>query len=224
MSGLGRGRTIGVVDAGGVANLGSAERALTRAAAARGDRVVVADRPGALATADALVLPGVGAFEPAARALDDGGWRPFLSARVAAGVPLVGICLGFQLLFDGSDEHAATRPGLGLLGGRVRALAGAPTLPHIAWNTVSQCTGPLMGGRDGEAFYFVHSFAPEPDDPADVWATCRHGHPFAAAAGRGRVGGVQFHPEKSGAAGAAVLDAVVALAGAAETATPGVAA
>jgi glutamine amidotransferase len=148
------------------------------------------------------VLPGVGSAATAYRRLEEAG---FTAPLRESPLPLLGVCVGLQLLFDGSDEDDAG--GLGLVAGRVRRLQAAPRLPHIGWNdlTVRRCDPLLNGIGEAATFYFVHSFAPVPDDPAATVATSHHGGPFTAVARRGRVVGVQFHPERSGAAGLTVL-------------------
>jgi imidazole glycerol phosphate synthase glutamine amidotransferase subunit len=120
------------------------------------------------------------------------------------------VCVGLQLLFEGSDEDDA--PGLGLIRGRVGLLANAPRLPHIGWNDVlHDGSDPLLAGiPNGEPFYFVHSYAPRAADPGAVVATTRYGEPFASVARVGRRVGVQFHPERSGPAGLRVLANFVA--------------
>ncbi len=141
----------------------------------------------------------------AAAAYDGLAAAGFVGPLREAAVPLLGICVGLQLLFDGSDEDDAG--GLGLIPGRVRLLADAPRLPHIGWNdpTVLRPDPILEGIAPGETFYFVHSYAGVADDPADVVAVAEYGRPFTAVARRGTAVGVQFHPERSGPAGLRVL-------------------
>ena len=135
-----------------------------------------------------------------------------IRAWIAAGRPYLGICLGFQLLFEASDEDGAAT--LGVLGGRTIKLAGAPTLPHIGWNTVELLgRHPLFDGiGSGTAFYFVHSYVAAPDDPGIVIAEAEHGSPFPAAIARGNLLGVQFHPERSGTDGLRLLANFAAIA------------
>ncbi len=160
----------------------------------------------AVEAADALVLPGVGAFGAAAARL--AAHRYAVRDAVAAGLPVLGICLGMQLLLDGSAEGEGS--GLGLVPGSVRRLV-AGRVPHMGWNVVRAATNhgpgePLLRGIDGERFYFANSFAAEPADPAAVTATVTHdGDGFPAAIRWGSAAGVQFHPEKSGAAGLRLL-------------------
>jgi glutamine amidotransferase len=185
----------------GAANMVSVGQAL----AAAGARVVVAEEAAALREVDALVVPGVGAAAAAMAHLSEQGLVQPLRDWVRAGRPCLGICLGYQLMFDRSEEGEAET--LGLLAGRTVRLEGAPTLPHIGWNSVEMVRPhPLFDGlADGSHFYFVHSYAPVPDDADVVVATTTHGCPFVSAVARGSLFGVQFHPEKSAEAGQCVL-------------------
>lgn len=150
---------------------------------------------------DGIVLPGVGATATAMRRLHSSDLVDPL--RAWAG-PLLGICVGLQLLFDRSEEDDTKC--LGLIGGVVGKLDSAPRLPHIGWNDTTLATDPLFAGLgDTEQFYFVHSYAPRPTDPGTIIATADHGTSFVAAARLGSAVGVQFHPERSGAAGLQVL-------------------
>ncbi|OGN82680.1 MAG: imidazole glycerol phosphate synthase, glutamine amidotransferase subunit [Chloroflexi bacterium GWC2_73_18] len=191
---------VAVVDHG-AGNLVSIARALE----SLGGQVVLARRPADLEGAQGLVVPGVGASAPAMRRLARASLDRALADAIGAGLPYLGICLGLQLLFDGSDEDGAG--GLGLLRGRVRRLDGAPRLPHMGWNAVERTREhALFAGIDRDApFYFVHSFAGEPTDPGVVLATTEHGRRFASAVAAGNVLGVQFHPERSGRDGLALL-------------------
>jgi glutamine amidotransferase len=165
--------------------------------------------------ADALVLPGVGAFPRGMRNLRSYGLDALLRERVAAGTPLLGICLGMQLLFDGSDELGELTPGLGLVAGEVRRLqAGGLRVPHIGWNEVrlvqaSPLTARLPG--EGAPFYHVHSYVAHPADARDVVGTTDYGERFATVVARGSVYGTQFHPEKSSRDGLALLASFVGL-------------
>ena len=197
------GVTIGVVDYG-VGNRRSVEKALERV----GARVALTGDHDALAAADGLVVPGVGAFVAAMTRLRAAGLDELVVARARAGTPVLGLCLGMQLLFERSDELGGDE-GLGLLAGGVRALTPGEGLkiPHIGWNEV-RFTGasPLLEGLGASAaFYHVHSFAAEPEDPADVLGSGDYGGPFVSVVARGSVFGAQFHPEKSSAAGLALL-------------------
>ncbi|MDX1674670.1 MAG: imidazole glycerol phosphate synthase subunit HisH [Longimicrobiales bacterium] len=184
----------------GTGNLHSLRKALER----QGAEVTVGADPG---RADGLVLPGVGAFGAAAERL--ASYAGAIRGAVADGLPVLGICLGMQLLLDASDEGAGA--GLGLVPGRVRKLR-AERVPHMGWNTVAS-DDPLFAGVGGDRFYFANSFVADPVSDADVIAWTRHeGDRFPAAVRRGRVVGTQFHPEKSGASGLRILRNFVALA------------
>lgn len=183
----------------GAGNLASVRKAL----AAIGADVQVPLRPADLAGASGVIVPGVGHFG-ATRALQ-GEWTDAILALVGEGRPLLGICLGMQWLYEGSDE-APDCPGLGLFAGRCYRLSGSGVkVPHIGWNTIDlrRQASIVTGIAPGTQFYFTHSFvAPISGDTA---AVTEHGETFAAVAERGQVAGVQFHPEKSGDAGLAVL-------------------
>lgn len=192
-----------VVDAGG-ANLGSVRHALERL----GARVRVSADPDDVAAAPRLVLPGVGAAGPAMACLRERGLVPAIRAFRR---PLLGICLGMQLLFEASAEGDVEC--LGLLPGEVRALRPAPGLrvPHMGWNRLLplRADALLDGLGDQASAYFVHGYAAPVGDC--TLATCTHGETFAAAVGRGNVRGVQFHPERSSTAGARLLANFLAL-------------
>jgi glutamine amidotransferase len=150
---------------------------------------------------DVLVLPGVGAFEPAARALEGG--RDALREAIIAGLPCLGICLGMQLMFDASDEGDGG--GLGVFGGRVTRLR-TPRTPQIGWNTIDDASDPLFGRARLETAYYANSFVCRPLDESVVTAWSTHeGDRFPAAVRTGTVVGVQFHPEKSSAPGLAFV-------------------
>jgi glutamine amidotransferase len=194
---------IAVVDYG-AGNLVSIEQALTTV----GAEVVIARHPEDLALADAIVVPGVGAAEPAMRRLARARLVDPILAWIAAGRPYLGICLGLQLLFERSEEDGADT--FGVLQGPTVQLADAPTLPHIGWNQVERRREhPLFEGiAQGADFYFVHSFAGRPEGiSADrlVLAETAHGSRFASVIDRGNVLGVQFHPERSGGDGLRLL-------------------
>lgn len=185
----------------GVGNLGNVVRAL---AAAGGQATVTAD-PSAVRAARRIVLPGVGAFRPPRERLR-GELESALRAALADGARLLGICVGYQLLFEGSDEFGATA-GLGLLRGRVTELPREIARPHIGWNRLEvRMPHALLDGIDPDAYvYFVHSFAPEGAASEETAATALHGRRFAAVSASGKVYGTQFHPEKSGEAGLRLL-------------------
>jgi imidazole glycerol phosphate synthase glutamine amidotransferase subunit len=208
---------IAIVDYG-AGNLPSVERALARA----GATTERAASPAALAGADAIVLPGVGHFGRLAAALDTHALRAPLLAAIDRGVPFLGICLGMQALWDGSEE-APAELGLGVLAGRVAAMPAGVKLPHMGWNRVRRRSASrLLAGVPEDAYlYFAHSYA-GPDGAAAV-AVCDYGGTFAAAVERANVFGVQFHPEKSASAGAAVLANFVAAARDGTTARAGMA-
>jgi imidazole glycerol phosphate synthase glutamine amidotransferase subunit len=198
----------------GAGNLVSIEQALT-AAGARAYRVT---RAGEIGEPDLLVVPGVGAAAPAMDRLREGGFVQPIRAWIAADRPFLGICLGLQLLFEGSDEDGAET--LGILPGRTVRLEGAPTLPHIGWNQVDRRHAhPAFAGiPDGADFYFVHSYVGAPvgaEGEGAVLARTEHGPAFVSAMARGRLLGVQFHPERSGINGLRLVANVVAWAAAA---------
>jgi glutamine amidotransferase len=184
-------------------NRRSVEKALEHV----GARPLVTRDPAAIARADGLVVPGVGAFPRAMDNLSELGLREPLLDRARSGVPVLGICLGMQLLFEESTELGGAM-GLGLLGGTVEALAaGGRRLPHIGWNVVRwRRPSPLTAGLpEACAFYHVHSFAPRPASASDELGTAAYGEPFASAVQRGSLFGVQFHPEKSSTHGLTLL-------------------
>ena len=200
---------IGVIDYG-MGNRRSVQKALEHVGA---DAAITSDRA-ALERCDGLVLPGVGAFPVAMANLHQRGLPELIRDRVRAGTPLLGICLGMQVLFEAGEEGHDT-PGLGLLGGRVRWLrAGALRLPHIGWNEVRfERPSPLTRGLPpaGCPFYHVHSLVAEPTDITDIVGTAEYGERFASIVARDNVVGVQFHPEKSSTHGLAMLEAFVAV-------------
>lgn len=199
---------VGVCDYG-VGNLRSVERALQRA----GAEPVISDDAHVLASCDGLVLPGVGAFTAAAEQLHRRGMDRCALDIAAAGRPLLGVCLGHQLLFEASDEGKGGA-GLGLIPGTVTRI-DAPGLkvPHIGWNRLSVGRPiPLLDGvSDGSYVYFVHSYAGTPADDADIVATTEYGVTLAAVVQHANVMGTQFHPEKSGVSGLRLYANFVAL-------------
>jgi imidazole glycerol-phosphate synthase subunit HisH len=192
----------------GSGNLRSAQRALTRAGAS----VTVTADAQMVMECDGLVVPGVGAFAACMSGINSIDGPRLIDRRISGGQPVLGICVGMQIMFDSGDERGEVTPGLGQWPGVVRQLR-APILPHMGWNTVRPASASkLFSGVEGERFYFVHSYAATTWDlPADerrpapqvTWA--EHGETFVAAVENGPLSAVQFHPEKSGDAGAAVL-------------------
>ena len=187
----------------GMGNLRSVEKALEHVGASAS---VSAD-PGVAREADGVILPGVGAFPRAMERVRELGLDDLIEERRQAGAPILGICLGLQLLFDSSTELSGAA-GLGTIPGEVRALepGGALKVPHIGWARVRwERESRLTEGIESDTpFYFVHSFAPAPA-PDDLLGTAEYGQRFACAAERGNVYGVQFHPEKSSSAGLRLL-------------------
>lgn len=188
-----------VIDAG-VGNLGN----LVRAVEAVGGKAEITAAPERVAEARCLLLPGVGAFAPPREAVR-GGVEEALREALHQGAWLLGICVGFQILFEEGEEFGAT-DGLGLLPGRVTRLPEGVPIPHIGWNRLHDLKPhPLLAGLTGRYVYFVHSYAPEGVPDELCLARCTHGRAFPAIAGKGRVLGTQFHPERSGEAGLRLL-------------------
>ena len=194
---------IAVVDYG-MGNRRSVEKALEHI----GARASVTSDHARLRAAAGLVVPGVGSFPRAMDNLRELGLDELLRERVASGVPTLGVCLGLQLAFDSSTEHGGAR-GLGIVAGEVlRLQVGSLKLPHIGWNEVcfQRSSSPLLSDIPLRcAFYHVHSFAPSPAREQDVLGIAEYGEPFASAVESGSFYGVQFHPEKSSAAGLRLL-------------------
>ena len=192
---------IAVVDYG-IGNLRSAEKALQHLGADA--RLTSNERE--IAGADAVVLPGVGNFGACMRALRESGLETVTLDAATGGRPFMGICVGMQMLFDGSDESPDV-VGLGVVPGRITRLPDTVRLPQMGWNTLEARPGTrLLAGLPDPAWcYFVHTYAPEPNDEAVVAAWCDYGRRFAAAVERGPLWATQFHPEKSGAVGLALL-------------------
>ena len=184
---------IAIIDYG-VGNLRSIEKAF----AATGSRAVISNDPSVLRGARALVLPGVGAFAACMRALSENDLDELLLERVAQGVPLLGVCVGMQMLFQESEEFGSTA-GLGLLPGRVRRFSDSLTVPHVGWNHVrSLRTHPLMEGIGEQAFfYFVHSYYCVSERDELVLGETDYGEAFTSIVASENICGVQFHPEKS---------------------------
>ncbi len=195
--------TIAVLDYG-IGNLRSAQKALEKVGA---DAVLTTD-PAEVDAAAGVVLPGVGHFGRCIDALRDSGLEEPAKAAIDAGKPFLGICVGMQMLYDGSEEDPDAK-GMGVLAGRVRLLPAGVKRPQMQWNQLQHRPTPMLAGLDDPIWvYFVHSYAPEMSD--DVVATCDYGGPVVAAVEPNRLWGTQFHPEKSGPAGLQVLANFVA--------------
>lgn len=203
--------TVLIVDYG-MGNLASARRALEECGAS----VRVSDRPEDVKDAERIVIPGVGAFAHAMERLRSRGWvEAIRDAALTDEIPVLGVCLGMQLLADEGDEGGDSR-GLGLVRGRVERLVPAAEgerVPHVGWNEVNAAGDPalLAGIPAATDFYFVHSYRFVPEDEADIVATTPYCGGLVSAVGRGRIAGVQFHPEKSSRAGFRLLRNFLAL-------------
>ena len=198
---------IAIIDYG-VGNLFS----LKSSFAAIGEEAVVTSDPETIRRADRIILPGVGAFEDAARKLKDSGMADLVKEQAAAGKPVMGICLGMQLLFDKSYEYGE-HAGLGLIPGAVKSIAdvipAGYKVPHIGWNALTFAgeKSPLFQYlKEGDCVYFVHSYYAT-DCGEAVTSTAEYGAPLTASVAKGNVYGCQFHPEKSGAVGLSILKA-----------------
>ena len=195
------GKKLGVIDYGS-GNL----RSVCKALEAAGSTPTLVTEPSGLDSLDAIVVPGVGAFAHCAENLRATGlWNP-VREWALSGRPYLGICLGYQLLFESSEESPGVE-GLGVLKGRVvRFPDAALKVPHMGWNTLSKTSGPLYKGLSGDvSMYFVHSYYPAPADSSVVSAWSDYGLSFAAGVSSGALHAVQFHPEKSQSAGLALL-------------------
>jgi len=193
---------IAVVDYG-IGNLRSAEKALQHLGA---DARLTGDA-NEIASAGAVVLPGVGAFGACMRALRESGLEAVTKEAATDGRPFLGICIGMQMLFDGSEESPDVA-GLGIVAGRVTRLPSNVRLPQMGWNTLDITTGSALCAHLPEPawLYFVHTFAPEPTDERVVAAWCEYGRRFAAAIETGPIWATQFHPEKSGGVGMRLME------------------
>lgn len=196
---------IAIIDYG-AGNLMSISKSLQRFSRS----CVVTSDPRTAGSADAIILPGVGAFGPAVRLLRESGLAGLICAAVRENRPVLGICLGMHLLFEGSDESPGAR-GFGVFEGGVTRLPEDERVPHLGWNSVESVSGPLFDGPCGSMprgetrFYFAHSFRAIPQDPGVITSYTEHGTRFPSSVRRGSVFGVQFHPEKSGSAGLVLL-------------------
>ncbi len=183
----------------GIGNLRSAEKALQRV----GAQAALTSNPADVAAAAGVVLPGVGHVGRCLEALRGSGLEEPARAAIDAGKPFIGICVGMQMLYDGSEEAPDVK-GMGVLPGMVRLLPEGVKRPQMQWNTLDHRPSPMLAGLDDPVWmYFVHSYAPEMSD--DVVATCDYGGPVVAAVQRDNLWATQFHPEKSGAAGLRLL-------------------
>lgn len=192
---------VAVIDYG-VGNLRSVEKAF---AASGVDAIVTSDKR-VLRAAERLVLPGVGAFRACMNALKEHGLEDLVRERVADGVPLLGVCVGMQMLFDESDEFGGAQ-GLGLIAGKVKRFDNRLHVPQIGWNQIGvrREHALLKDTPDDSFFYFVHSYFCEPEHTEDALAVTEYGENYASIVARDNVCGVQFHPEKSQAAGLRIL-------------------
>ena len=184
---------IAIIDYG-VGNLRSVEKAF----AATGCEAIVTDDEERLRAAERLVLPGVGAFAACMNGLKARGFDRLVRERASEGTPLLGVCVGMQMLFDESDEFGST-PGLGLLRGRVRRFENELVVPQVGWNRIHQRSQHSLfeGISDGSFFYFVHSFYCEPEDETVIAGDTEYGGRYASVVTWKNICGVQFHPEKS---------------------------
>ena len=195
-------RRVAIIDYG-VGNLRSVEKAF----AATDCEAFVSGDEGDLRAAERLVLPGVGAFGACMRALSERGFDELVRERVQEGTPLLGVCVGMQLLFEESEEFGST-PGLGLLRGRVRRFSDDLVVPHVGWNRIKQIRdNPLFTDVANRSFfYFVHSYYCEPSDQFVVAGETEYGLNYASVVAKDNICGVQFHPEKSQDAGLRLLN------------------
>ena len=206
--------SVAIIDYGS-GNLHSAAKAFERAARSmeNPEKIVVTRDPETVYRADRIVLPGVGAFGACARALRESGLAVAARGAIDAGIPFFGVCIGFQLLYDGSDESPEVS-GLGVLPGTVGPLPAGVKHPQMQWNQLARVgepdPAPLRGLGECPWVYFVHSYVPPVG--AETVAVCDYGGPVAALVSRGNLWGAQFHPEKSGRSGLALLANFVALA------------
>ena len=193
--------SVAIIDYG-VGNLRSVEKAF----AAMGCAAVISSDERVLREAERLVLPGVGAFGACMKALKERGFDGFVKERASAGTPLLGVCVGMQLLFDESEEFGSTQ-GLGLLRGSVRRFGNELVVPQVGWNRIQQKRPHALfeGIADGSFCYFVHSFYCEPKDESVVVGETEYGVRYASVVATKNVCGVQFHPEKSQAIGLRML-------------------
>jgi glutamine amidotransferase len=181
-------------------------RSVEKAFAAMGCEAVISSDESVLRRAERLVLPGVGAFGACMKGLEERGFDRLVKERASEGTPLLGVCVGMQLLFDESEEFGSTR-GLGLLRGSVRRFSGDLVVPHVGWNRIHQKRSHHLfaGVEEGSFCYFVHSFYCEPCDRRVVVGETEYGLRYASVVAEENVCGVQFHPEKSQEVGLRML-------------------
>ena len=188
---------------------------MTRALEKVGAKVDLTPDPERVLAADAVVLPGVGAFGDCIHKLRDRGMDVACREAFRSGKPFLGVCVALQVVFEASEESPGVE-GLGLMPGRVVRFGGdGLKVPHIGWNELSMVRDhPVLDGLDGEAFYFVHSYYPEPEETEDLIGETDYGTRFCSAAGRENLVAVQFHPEKSSRAGLKLYENFISWAGA----------
>lgn len=185
----------------GMGNLYSVQNALR----AVGAEPVVTSDAAAIASAERILLPGVGAFGDCMANLHKSGLIPVIMESLHSGKPFLGICLGMQVLFEGSDEAPGVQ-GLGFFKGQVKYLPTQLKVPHMGWNRLElRAPSPLLAGAEGEYVYFVHSYHAEPADKGIITAVCDYGAELTASVGRWKVQAFQFHPEKSSRVGMMLL-------------------
>lgn len=194
----------------GAGNLHSVSKALERV----GANICVTSDPAVVGRSDAVVLPGVGAAADTMSGLRRAGLVDAIRGAAQSGRPFLGVCIGLQVLLTESDEDGGSAC-LDLVPGRVERLPAGPKVPHMGWNTVAlQRSHPLFAGiPDNSYFYFVHSYAAHPSEPADVLGLTEHGVPFCSALSRNNVVATQFHPEKSGPLGLRIYENFARMAG-----------
>ena len=191
----------------GMGNLYSVQNALL----AVGAEPVVTSDAEAIAQSEKIILPGVGAFGDCMANLEKSGLMPVIMDALAQNKPFLGICLGMQLLFEGSEEAPGVK-GLGFFKGQVKLLRTELKIPHMGWNKLElRSPSPLLAGAEGEYVYFVHSFHAEPEDRSIITSVCDYGMEVTASVGRGNVQAFQFHPEKSSRVGMTLLKNFVEL-------------
>ena len=197
---------IAIIDYG-VGNLFSLKSSLSYVGA---DACVTGDSE-KIGSADKIILPGVGAFGDAIKKLKDARLDEVIISQAGKGKPIMGICLGMQLLFEGSDEAPGVK-GLGFFKGQVKLLRTELKIPHMGWNKLElRSPSPLLKGAEGEYVYFVHSFHAEPENRSIITSVCDYGMEVTASVGRGNVQAFQFHPEKSSRVGMHLLKNFVEL-------------